>query len=67
MSASQKRNLNPHKSAIMAMALYSVRYAAQNGGSMDFWDTLNDSEKETCRVLVLDVEAAMPEFKESVS
>jgi hypothetical protein len=44
-----KRNIKPTAPARVAMALYSERYAAQRGGSMDFWDTLTDCEKRTCR------------------
>jgi hypothetical protein len=45
-------NLNPHKSARMAMYLYAHRYASQGGGSMDFWDKLTEGEKRTCRECV---------------
>lgn len=48
----QKRNLNPHQSAVAAMWLWGERYAAQGGGSMDFWDSLTDSEKRLCRDMV---------------
>jgi hypothetical protein len=44
----QTRNLSPTAPAYAAMALYGRRYAAQGGGSMDFWDTLSDYEKRTC-------------------
>lgn len=44
-----ERNLNPHKAARMAMALYHDKYAAQMGGSMDFWDSLTEMEKGICR------------------
>ena len=46
------RNLNPHKPALIAMWIWGREYAAQRGGSMDFWDTLSDSQKETCRECV---------------
>ena len=48
----QTRNLNPHKEARAAMWLFSSRYAAQKGGSMDFWDSLSESDKRLCRELV---------------
>lgn len=48
----QRRNLNPTSEAIMAMALWGARYAAQRGGSMDFWDTLNPAEQKLCAELV---------------
>jgi hypothetical protein len=47
-----KRNLNPHKPAVVAMAMWGNRYAAQNGGSMDFWDKLSSSEQRICREIV---------------
>lgn len=47
--ARAKRNSNPHGPAVIAMTLWSGRYAAQNGGSMDFWDTLREAEKDQCR------------------
>lgn len=44
----QTRNLNPHKAAIVAMYIYHNEYAAQKGGSMDFWDGLTNYEKKVC-------------------
>jgi hypothetical protein len=58
-----KRNLNPHKSARMAMYVFSRRYAAQNGGSMDFWDSLSELDKNIARECVSDIEHAEPETK----
>ncbi len=52
MKTRDKRNLNPHKAARVAMCLYASRYAAQGGGSMDFWDRLTEAEKRTCRGIV---------------
>lgn len=43
---------NPHKAAWIAMLLWSEDYAAQGGGSMDFWDKLRQSDKKWCRVLL---------------
>jgi hypothetical protein len=43
------RNLNPHKAARIAMLLWNERYAAQRGGSMEFWDSLTEAERQTCR------------------
>ena len=37
------RNLHPHKSARVAILLYHDEYAAQRGGSMDFWDELTEA------------------------
>ena len=45
----QRRNLNPHREARLAMIKWSAQYAAQGGGSMDFWDTLHESKKRLCR------------------
>lgn len=60
----QTRNLNAHKAAIIAMCLWGARYAAQRGGCMDFWDTLNASEKRTCREIVARVNTAREETPE---
>ncbi len=60
----QTRNLNPHKSAKAAMWLFGQRYAAQGGGSMDFWDSLSESDKNLCRNLVADIAAAPVEILE---
>lgn len=56
------RNLNPHKAAVSAMYLYGREYAAQGGGSMDFWESLPSYLKGTCRALVVAIENA-PEEK----
>ena len=57
-----RRNLEPHKSARMAMCLYASRYAfQQRGGSMDFWDALTEGERDTCRDLVKELLAAPDE------
>ncbi len=47
-----KRNLNPHKPARLAMTMWGEEYAAQRGGSMEFWDNLSDSRKRLCREIV---------------
>ena len=44
----QTRNLNPTPGARVAMVLYGPRYGAFSGGSMDFWDSLSDSERVLC-------------------
>jgi hypothetical protein len=53
-----RRNLNPSKEAKAAMWLWGAEYAAQRGGSMDFWDKLDASRKRLCRDLVDDIERA---------
>ena len=52
------RNLKPHAEAIAAMYIWSAEYAAGKGGSMDFWDSLNDYKKNTARKLVQRVKSA---------
>ena len=51
----QKRNLNPHKSARAAMWLYSHEYSNSRKGSMDFWDSLTNSQRGVCRNMVREV------------
>ena len=51
----QTRNMNPHKPARVAMYLYGHAYAAQRGGSMDFWDGLPEGRKNVCRKLVAEL------------
>lgn len=55
MSDDQRRNLNPHAEARLAMALWDKEYAAQRGGSMDFWDGLSESRKALCVRLLNDL------------
>ena len=57
----QRRNLNPHKPARVAMYLYGEAYSRQKGGSMDFWDSLPESSKRLCRQLVAEIEASPAE------
>lgn len=40
-----RRNLNPHREARLAMLVFGQEYAAQSGGSMDFYDSLADGTK----------------------
>jgi hypothetical protein len=64
MKAADKRNLrnlNPHKPAVAARFLWGKEYAAQGGGSMDFWDRLDQSRKRLCRDLVERIKAAPDE------
>jgi hypothetical protein len=51
----QSRNLNPHKAARAAMYIWGERYAQQRGGSMDFWDKLQEHEKNVARRLVKEI------------
>ena len=56
------RNLNPHKAARVAMILWNKEYAAQKGGSLDFWDKLTEQQRRTCRELAREIELAPDEF-----
>lgn len=44
-----------------AMWLWGKEYSEQRGGSMDFWDSLNDSRKQTARRMVSDILKSRPE------
>jgi len=46
----QSRNLNPHREARLAMLVWAEEYTAHLGGSMDFWDSLDDNRKNLCRL-----------------
>lgn len=48
----QTRNLNPRMEARVAMIIYGDAYSKQPGGSMDFWDRLNDYNKRVCKSVV---------------
>lgn len=58
----QTRNLNPTPAARFAMYHWHEEYAAQHGGSMDFWDSLTRSEKAYCNRAVLDIKKAFKKF-----
>lgn len=59
--AKARRNQEPHKPAVVAMWVYSAEYAAQNGGSMDFWDGLSESKRDVCRALLERIKTAKDE------
>jgi hypothetical protein len=61
MTARDRANLNPTQPAVAAMYLWGSRYAAQDGGSMDFWAGLTKSEQRLCRDLVQAIKEARPE------
>lgn len=48
----ETRNLNPTPEARVAMIIWGQRYSEQRGGSMDFWDSLSNDERERCRLVV---------------
>ena len=58
MKPADRRNLNPTAPAIVAMNLWGHRYAAQKGGSMDFWDTLRAAEQNRCMEIAEKIQAA---------
>lgn len=58
-----QRNLHPHKAARIAMLLWNREYAAQRGGSMDFWDKLSTSQKQICREALREIDAAPEEWR----
>jgi hypothetical protein len=63
VSSNDKRNLNPHQEAQIAMCLYNHRYAfEQRGGSIDFWESLNKSEKLVCREIAARIRRSPKEF-----
>lgn len=57
-----KRNLNPHAEAVYAMGFWGETYAAQGGGSMDFWDKLSPSQKRFCTEQVKKIKSAPSKF-----
>ena len=52
----QNRNLNPTREAVIAMCMWPSEYAAQSGGSMDFWDKLSEARKKRCLLVVEELE-----------
>ncbi len=46
------RNTHPHAEAEIARTIYAGEYEAQDGGTMDFWDSLSSKRKEYCVCLV---------------
>ena len=44
----QTRNLNPTPEAVFAMIHWGKSYSEYGGGSMDFYDSLNQPEKQLC-------------------
>lgn len=48
----QTRSLNPTPEARVAMIAWSDEYAAQRGGTMDFWDKLDLTRRRRCAMIV---------------
>ena len=46
------RNMHPHAEAEIARIMYSEEYAAQDGGTIEFWYSLSFQRKEYCACLV---------------
>ena len=57
----QYRNLHPHKEARIAMMVFGKRYSEQQGGSMDFWESLSRYERNLCRRLLKEMDDSSPE------
>ncbi len=60
-----KRNLNPHKGAILAKVIWGAEYAKQGDGSMDFYDSLTPSRKRVCREIIVKIENAPNETEKA--
>lgn len=57
-----RRNQHPHAEARLAMAMWSHEYAyEQNGGSMDFWDSIGSSRRSICVSVVDDILKSLEE------
>lgn len=55
-------DLDPHKPARAAMWLWGACYAKSGLGSMGFWrEQLTEEERDLCRRMVAEIEAARPE------
>lgn len=51
-----RRNLNPHAEARLAMAMWSHEYAhEQKGGCMDFWDAIGRQRQQLCVSIIDEV------------
>lgn len=61
----QKRNLNPTAEAIVAMLMWSDEYSKQNGGSMDFYDSLSFARKKQCIASVHSIIEAAERVKQN--
>ena len=53
---SEVRNMNPHAEAEIARILWATKYASQDGGVMDFWDSLGPWGKEYCTYIMNELE-----------
>ncbi len=55
----ERRNLNPHAEARLAMVIWGDEYAGQRKGCMDWYDSLPERRKQKCR-FALDAIAMLP-------
>jgi hypothetical protein len=58
-----RRNLNPHKPAVIAMSMWGEEYSRQGVGSMEFWDKLSQLRKQICREVVARLDKAPEEIR----
>lgn len=49
MKEQDRQNINPTPAAVIAMVMYREEYAAQRGGSMDFWRSLAPYKRRICQ------------------
>lgn len=61
------RNMDAHAPARAASWLFSERYAAQRGGIMDFWDTLDAPERRMARECAKEIREARTERHEEAA
>ncbi len=55
VEVNQERNLNLSPQAVVAMIIWGKEYSEQGGGSMDFWDQLDQPRKDRCRSVVNEI------------
>ncbi|WP_414461783.1 hypothetical protein [Hyphomicrobium sp. DY-1] len=60
----ERRNLDPHAEAIIAMNLWGDHYSKQRLGCMDWYDSLSPASKARCTALVDRILLAHRETKE---
>lgn len=65
MDERERRNLDPHAEAVMAAFVWGDELGRQDGGVMDFWDSLSEHRKRICvtlvdRILLAPRAAALP-------
>lgn len=61
MQPVDRRDLDPHKAARFAMWFFHERYSRQRLGSMGFWDSLTERDRDMCREAVREILAARDE------